>query len=448
MSKLGPIGLQAAVTRRNALTFFYASFFTIGMVSFMSFMQPYVINENLQIPADAQGGVTAMLHFSYEFVMLLLIAPIGALSDKIGRRTIYRLGFLWVGVALALFPLAQNMAQLVMGRMFFAIGAAMITGMMATVLADYPQDRSRGKMVAFTGIANGAGAVTMILAMSRLPVWFADMGYSTLMAGRFTYWVATGLCAVTAIIVGRGLQAGKPGRPQERQHIGQLINEGVQAARQNPRIAVACLGAFVARGDVVMIATYLSLWANQAGLVEGLSLEEAIAKAAMFVAIVQGSSLVWAPIWGIVLDRVDRLSAVAMGMALAAVAYVWVGVSPSPIAVAFIPAAILLGIGEFSAMLSGAALIGQEAPVDIRGSVLGVFNLCGSIGILCITLLAGYVFDAWMPGGAFIVVGIINLAVCVVAFSVRQNVGYRNPRGELIKNRSGQGATATGEGAS
>ena len=431
-SKLGPISLQEGVTRRNALTFFYASFFTVGMLSFMSFMQPYVINENLQIPADAQGGVTGILHFSYEFVMLLLIAPVGALADKIGRRTIYRLGFLWVGVALAIFPLAQTMTQLILGRMFFAIGAVMVTGMMATVLADYPQNKSRGMMMAGLGIANGAGAVTMVIGLSRLPVWFADMGYSTLMSGRFTYWVATGLCVVTAIIVGRGLQGGKPGQPKRGQPIGRLLIEGVQAARQNPRIAVACLEAFVARGDAVMIATYFSLWANQAGVAEGLSLEEALAKAAMFVAIVQGTTLVWAPIWGFILDRIDRLSAVALGMALAAAGYIWVGFSPSPIAMAFIPAAILLGVGEISAMLSGGALIGQEAPVDIRGSVLGVFNLCGSVGILCITLVAGYVFDAWMPGGPFIVVGVINLCVCATAIVVRKKVGYRSPRGELV----------------
>jgi MFS family permease len=274
-NKLGPVWLQPGVTRRNALTYFYAAFSTIGMLSFMSFMQPYVINENLQIPTAAQGGVTAMLHFSYEFVLLLLIAPVGALSDKLGRRTIYRLGFLWVGVALAIFPLAQNIAQLVIARMFFGVGAAMITAMLATVMADYPQEKSRGKMVAFAGMANGAGAVAMILTLSRLPVWFADMGYSTLMSGRFTYWVAASLCVVTAIIVGRGLQVGKPGLPQERQPIGKLLKEGVQAARQNPRIAVACVAAFVARGDVVMIATYLSLWANQAALAEGLSLEQA-----------------------------------------------------------------------------------------------------------------------------------------------------------------------------
>jgi MFS family permease len=427
--RLGPIWLQSGITRRNALTYLYASFFTIGTVSLMSFLQPYVLSENLQIPAGEQGSATGMLYFSYEFVMLLLIAPVGALSDKIGRRPIYTLGFLWVGAALAVFPLAQNMTQLVMGRMFFAVGAAMITGMMATVLADTPQEKSRGLMVALAGVANGLGAVTLIITVSRLPAWFAGMGYSTLMSGRFTYWVATGLCVITAIIVGRGLKAGKPGRPQEQQHLGQLLNEGLRAARKNPRIGVACIEAFVARGDAVMIGTFLSLWANQAGQAEGLSLEEAIAKAAMFVAIVQGSSLLWAPIWGIVLDRMDRLTAVVMGMALAAAGYIWVGVSPSPIVVTFIPAAILLGIGEFSAMMSGAALIGQEAPVDIRGSVMGLFNLCGSFGILCITIMAGYVFDAWMPGGAFVFVGFINLAVFVIAFLVRRKVGYRNPRG-------------------
>ena len=427
-NRIGPIWLQPGITRRNALTFLYAAFFTIGTVSFMSFMQPYVLSENLLMPVEEQGRATGMLSFSYELVMLLLIAPVGALADKIGRRPIYRLGFLWVGTAMALFPLAQNLTQLILCRMFFAIGAAMITGMMATVLADYPREKSRGLMVALAGMANGTGAMTMVIGMSQLPAWFAEQGYGTLMSGRFTYWVATGLCVVTAIIVGRGLKAGKPGRKKERQRLSQLLKEGVLAARRNPRIAVACLEGFIARGDLVMMATFFSLWANQAGLAAGLSLEEAIATAGSFLVIMQGSSLLWAPVWGIVLDRLDRLTAVALAMALAATGYIWVGLSPSPIVAAFIPAAVMLGIGEFSAIMSGAALVGQEAPIDIRGSVLGLFNFCGSMGILCITVIGGYFFDKWMPGGPFVIVGGINLFVFCVAIIVRRRVGYRSPR--------------------
>lgn len=426
-NRLGPVWLNTGVTRRNALTFLYASFFTIGTVSFMSFMQPYVLTGNLQMPTEQQGGATGVLSFSYECVMLLLLAPFGALADKIGRRPIYVIGFIWIGAALAIFPMAQNFTQLVMGRMFFAIGAAAITGMMATVMADYPQNKSRGLMVAASGIANGLGAVVFVLVLSRLPVIFTEMGYSTLLSGRFTYWVATGLCLVTAIIVGRGLQAGKPGRQQAQQGLSRLLQQGLSAARKNPRIAVACLNAFIARGDLVIIATFFSLWANQAALADGLSLEEAIRKAATFLIVIQGTSLLWAPVWGVILDRLDRLTAVAIAMGLAAAGYTLAGFSASPIVAAFIPVAVLLGIGEFSAILSGATLIGQEAPEDIRGSVVGLFNFCGAIGILFITLTSGFVFDAWMPGGPFVVVGGINLLVCVVAILVRRKTGYRGP---------------------
>jgi MFS family permease len=134
-----------------------------------------------------------------------------------------------------------------------------------------------------------------------------------------------------------------------------------------------------------------------------------------------------------VLGRWDRLSAVCVAMLIAAIAYFWVGFSPNPIVAAFLPAAILLGIGEFSAIMSGAALIGQSAPVDIRGSVLGLFNLSGSIGILFITAIGGFVFDAWMPGAPFVVVGGLNLVVCLVAVVVRRRIGYQAPH-ELVSD--------------
>jgi MFS family permease len=426
-NQLGPIRLQPGITRRNALTYLYASFLTIGIVSFMSFMQPYVLAENLHIPSDRQGGATGMLSFSYELVMLLLIAPMGALADKIGRRPIYVLGFLWIGAAIAIFPVAQNLTQLIMGRMFFAVGAAAITAMMATVLADYPQERSRGLLVAASGMANGLGAMTLVIGLSRLPAILTGQGYSTLMAGRMTFWVAAAICVVTALIVGRGLQAGKPGEHQ-RASLGRLLREAVQAAKDNPRIGVACLAAFVARGDLVVISTYFSLWAMQVGQAAGLPPEQAIRQAATFIIVIQGSSLLWAPVWGFVLDRWDRLTAVCVALFIAAIAYTWVGFSPSPVVAAFIPAAILLGVGEFSAIMSGAALIGQSAPVNIRGSVLGMFNFCGSVGILCITAIGGVVFDAWMPGAPFVVVGGFNLLVCVVAVIVRRRTGFTSPR--------------------
>jgi MFS family permease len=425
--RLGPVWLNAGVTRRNALTYFYAAFFTIGMVAFLSFMQPYLLTENLRIQADEQGRATSILALPYELTFMIMVGPLGALADRIGRRPIYVAGFLWVGAVLALLPLAENLLQLGLLRAFYGVGSACITSMMATVLADYPQERSRGKMLAGSGICNGLGAVMMVGLLSQLPRLFSGMGYDALMSGRLTYWCGTVLAVITAVIIGRGLKAGKPGKPQARQPLRRLIANGVAEARRNPRVGIACAEAFIARGDLVVVSTFLSLWAKEAGLLAGLTLQEAVAKAGTLAVTVSIAQLLFSPVVGLVLDKVDRLTGMATAMGIAAAAYFWVGFSPDPLALIFIPAALMLGMGESAAILSGAAVIGQEAKEDIRGSVVGLFNFCGSVGTLVIAVICGFLFDAWMPGAPFVFVGCINLLILVVAIRVRVRTGFRPP---------------------
>ena len=426
-ARLGPVWLNPGVSRRNALTYFYAAFLTIGMVVFLSFMQPYLLTENLGIPAGEQGRATSLLALPYEFAFMLMVGPLGALADRIGRRPIYVVGFFWVGAVLALLPLAENLLQLGILRAFYGVGAACITSMMATVLADYPQERSRGKMLAGSGICNGLGAVIMVGLLSQLPRVFSEMGYDALMSGRLTYWCGAALAVITAVILGRGLKAGRPGKARDRVPVRQLIREGVQAAGGNPRILIACCEAFIARGDLVVVSTFLSLWAKEAGLLAGLSLPEAVARAGMLSVMVSMSQLVFSPIAGFFVDKVDRLTGMATAMGIAGAAYLWVGFSPDPLALAFIPAALMLGAGESAAILSGAAVVGQEASESIRGAVVGLFNFCGSVGTLTIAFVGGFVFDAWMPGAPFVMVGIINLLVMTGAITIRRRTGYRSP---------------------
>ncbi|MCC5793498.1 MAG: MFS transporter [Chromatiales bacterium] len=425
--KLGPIWLMPGITQRNALAYFLAAFFTIGTLAFVSNMQPYLLTENLGIPADERGRATSLLAIPYEIVFLALIGPLGALADRIGRRPIFVAGFLLVATALAMFPLSRELWQLAMLRGFYGMGAACITSMMATVLADYPQERSRGMMLAGSGICNGLGAVMMVLLLSQMPRLLETRGFDALMAGRITFWMAAALAILVAIVLWRNLKPGKPGQPQAREPLSRLLGRGVGEARRNPRIAVACMEAFIARGDLVVVATFLSLWAQKSGLGAGMSLQEAAQMAGRLVAMVSLAQLVFSPIWGYVLDRVDRMTAVAMAMAFAGTAYLLVGLSPDPLALAFIPLAILLGFSEAAAILSGAAVIGQEAREDIRGSVLGLFNFCGSLGTLVIAVTAGIVFDAIMPGAPFVMVAFINLAICGAAIMVRLKTGYRAP---------------------
>lgn len=426
-ARFGPIWLNPGVSRRNALTYFYAAFFTVGMLAFVSFMQPYLLTENLGIPESEQGTATSLLVLPYEFVFLVMIGPVGALADRIGRRPIYVVGFLWVGAALALMPLAETLWQLALMRGFYAIGTVCITAMMATVLADYPQERSRGMMLAGSGVCNGLGAALLVILLSQVPTLLSNMGYDALLSGRMTYWIGAGLAVLTALVISRGLYAAKRAPAHKRQPLARLVARGFGAARTNPRIGLACLEAFIARGDLVVVSTYLSLWAKQAGLENGLTIEAAIARAGTLAVTVSLAQLLFSPVVGYVLDRVDRLTGMAMAMGLAATAYLLVGFSPDPLALIFLPAAIMLGMGESSAILSGAALIGQEADDEIRGSVVGLFNLCGSIGTLIVGFVGGLLVDLWMPGAPFVFVGCINLLIFALAIRIRLRTGYRAP---------------------
>lgn len=427
-ARLGPIWLNSGITRRNALTYLYAAFFTIGLVAVVSFMQPYLLSNNLGMATDEEGRASSILQVSYEIIVLLAVGPLGALADRIGRRPIYAMGFAWIGASFMLFPLVENLTQLVLCRMFFGVGSACVTSMMATVLADYPMERSRGVLLGASGICNGLGAITMVLLMSQLPGFFGDMGYDALESGRLTYWFGAALAVLSAVVVSRGLASGKPGKQRHRTKLLKLLGEGVTSARKSPRLLVACLEAFVARGDLVVVNTFFALWARQAGVSGGLTLEEAVAKAGMFAAIISLANLCGAPLWGFILDRFDRLSVLAGAMLTATIAYTWVGFAPDPLALAFIPAAVLLGIGEGGAILSGAAVIGQEAPQEIRGSIVGLFNVCGSVGILAIAGVGGLLFDAWMPGAPFVFVGGINFMIFACALAVRLRTGRRSPQ--------------------
>ncbi len=80
----------------------------------------------------------------------------------------------------------------------------------------------------------------------------------------------------------------------------------------------------------------------------------------------------------------------------------------------------LVGAGEMSLVIAGQALLGQEAPAESRGAAIGIFGLCGSIGVLCINLAGGYLFDAISPRAPFILIGCIDAVILGCALIARR----------------------------
>ena len=432
----GLVHLEPGVTRWNARTYLYSAFWTIAFLSFLSAMQNYVLREHLHLANDEIGRAVGNLSFVGEMMFLLISPFFGALADKIGRRPIYALGFLWIGAGFALYPLAQNFQILLVIRAMMGIGAAALGGMMATVLSDYPQNYTRGKMGAISGLMNGFGALSGIFLLSKLPSFYAAKGVSEYQAGTYTFWTAAALAVITGLLVLKGLKKGKPGKALPRKPVMELMKEGFGAAKVNPRLRLSFVESFIARGDLLMLGTFLTAWIFQAGVEQhGMTAPEAASNMGKIAGIPQLCALIWAPFFGYILDRFDRATTVIIAMTLAAIGYISVGLTDDIMSNAALIPLIFLGIGEFSAIMAGQALVAQEAPIDVRGSVLGVFAFCGALGLLFLSKIGGELASRIDFGAVFVFVGCINALILLYAIYIRIKTGYVSPKQDVARGQ-------------
>lgn len=420
--RIGRIEFVPGVLPGHVLSFFVAAFLSIGLMTFINVGQTYVLNEHLGVPESAQGGISGNLVFLTEIVTLLCFLPAGILIDRIGRRSIYAVGFLLLGLTYILYPLAQSVEALFFFRAIYGLGVVAVAGALSTVLVDYPAEVSRGKVVALIGVLSGLGIVLINQGFGAVPEVLVARGYTGEQAGLLTHLMVAVLCLLAAGLVMLGLKPGIPILREERPSVGELFRGGFAAAR-NPRVALAYGSAFIARGDQSVNAIFLILWGTHAGTAAGMDAAEAVKNGTLIFVIAQISAMFWAPILGPLMDRIDRVSALALCMVLAAIGNLSLLLLDDPLSRYGLIFYILLGIGQISVFLGGQSLIGQEAPREKRGSVLGAFNISGAIGIMLITLAGGYLYDQIDPRAPFVLVGAVNVLLFFACLGVRLRLG-------------------------
>lgn len=420
--KLGPFWLTPDISPLNGLTYFVSAMLAIPMLAALSFLQP-IMMRIVGVERAIQGTLSGDLVFFQECIVLLITPFVGALTDKLGRKPLLLLGMFMLGTTYALYPFADSVAMMYAYRVFFAFGVAMVATTITIVSTDYVQDRSRGTWVATASLTQGIGIFAVTQVLRRIPANLAAGGASEAEIARILFWGCMGICVGVLVLMAAGLSGRKPAHVDERESLLSRVRGGIEAARQNPRVALAYATAFAARGDLLVVSTFGFLWTQQAAEDLGLGAADGLARGGMVVGIVQGCALLWAPVMGKILNHVDRATGVIIAFTLSAVGYTTFGLIDDPFSSRIIPAAVLLGIGEISTMISANALIGQSAPSSIRGSVLGCYALCGAAGLLFASAVGGRLFDLWMAGGPFVQMGIVNAIVLIAAIVVRRRTG-------------------------
>jgi len=416
--KLGPLWFQPGITGWNFVTLAYAGFSTISMISFISFIQPYLLTEILHMPLNEQGTFTGLLHSLQEALVIGATGFIGAWSDRTGRRFIFVLGFIIMACGYMIMPLAASASQLIIFRCLFAVGAAMVPIMLSASMVDFIQERSRGRWLGISSIFTGLGAIFMALVLAKTPGMYLDAGADAINAGRYAYWTGGAMCLLAAILLWFGLNAGTP-VIAKRTPLAPQLYAGIRAGLDNPKLMLAYFAAVIGRGDLVIITAFFSLWISQEGADAGISTADALIRAGMMYGLLQFAALLWAPLMGVISDRGNRITGLVIALAIASAGYFVMGQVADPFSSALLPAAILLGMGETSVIVGAGTLMGQEATPNIRGAIVGVYGLMGGIGIMLAMAVGGILFDNVGRTAPFTMMGVMNAVLMLAAIVVR-----------------------------
>ena len=398
--------------------FLFVDLITIGFVVFVNISQAYLMNAKLGIPESLQGTISGDLGFWSEIVIMGMVWLCGMLADKTSRRWVMSLGLAFLGASYLVYPLSGSASDLLQGRLVYAVGVAATTCMLTVMVHDYPQEASRGKLVAASGICGGIGAMLIGFFGGAMPGFFVGRGASEIAAGNYMNWVAAGVCIATAVIAAVGVHPGIPGARSAKASFRESAAIGLRAAR-SPRIRLLYFSAFAARGDLVIAGTFIVLWGTLAGQAQGLDTFVAVGNGTLLFVLSSSAALVWAPIMGVLLDHFDRLLILALGAVLATIGFSAVGLIDNPLDPTVRPLFFLLGIGQSSCFYASQALIGQEAPPENRGAVIGAFSACGAIGVLIANGVGGRLFDSIAPGAPFLMVAGATMLLAIWAIWVR-----------------------------
>ncbi len=413
------LNLNSGVLKGHMLTFYLACYMAIMLAAFVPQTQPFLLSEVLHLDPSRQGVVSGNLNFWGEIVIIATVGLWGSLSDRIGRRAVTSLGFILISTGVFMYGFARDIPGLLLGRVIYSAGIAAISTMLITLMADYVSNPSRGKATGFLGIMNGLGAMTAALFLLKLPAMFKSGGMDAEGAAFATYATMAAITMTVGIAMFFGLRKGRDQPHGEKTPMLRQLREGIAEGRR-PIIALAYTSSFVARGNLAVVGTFFTLWASVYGVAElGLTSAEAIKKGGIVLAISYTASLLSAPVFGIMADRINRVSALAVSLLVGAVGYGSTFWLQDPFGVPAILCLILIGMAEVGCIITSGVLIAEQAPDRLRGSVVGVFTLTGAVGILVASVVGGYLFDHWMKAGPFVFFGLISALVLVWTLVLR-----------------------------
>jgi MFS family permease len=330
----------------------------------------------------------------------------GALSDYLGRRKpLVVAGYALAALTKPIFPLAASVGWVFGARFLDRVGKGIRGAPRDALVADITPARQLGAAYGLRQALDTVGAVAGPLAAMLLMLWLAsDI--------RAVLWFAV-LPAVIAVALLVLFLREPEGDTTNRAAGNPLRLEQVRRLRMDYWLVVAL-------GAVFTLARF-----SEAFLVlraEDLGLSLAYVPLVMIVMNVFYSGFAYPA--GAAADRLKRRTLLLAGLALLVAADLLLALADSP-GLALAGSALW---GLHMALTQGllSKMVADTAPVALRGTAFGIFNLISGGALLAASVIAGSLWSLYGPPATFVAgAGFATIAALGLLLRQRTGGGYR-----------------------
>ncbi|MEO7159404.1 MAG: MFS transporter [Polaromonas sp.] len=380
-----------------------AGVWVLGLVSMMMDISSEMIHSLLPMFMVGVLGASAftvgLIEGLAESTALIVKVFSGALSDYLGKRKgLAVFGYALGALTKPLFAVAPTIGVVLTARFLDRVGKGIRGAPRDALVADMAPREMRGAAFGLRQSFDSVGAfLGPLLAVGLMLLWADDF--------RAVFWVAVipGLLAVVLLLVG----VREPERHQDEKKVNPI-------RRENLKRLSASYWWVVGIGAVFTLArfseAFLVLRAQQGGI-----------PVALVPLVMVAMNLVYAASafpFGKLSDRMSHKTLLAWGLLVLIAADLVLAYDDHW-------TTVLAGValwGVHMGMTQGllATMVADQAPVDLRGTAYGFFNLVSGLAMLVASVLAGLVWDQWGASFTFYTGAAFSLLALIALMGERQ----------------------------
>jgi len=356
--------------------------------TFLFFFSMHLLITPLPLYIKEVGGEPSQIGLVMGMFALTAVLSrplVGRLVDGWGRKPVMIIGSAIFILGPLFYALTRSVSSLFLARMFHGVGIAAFTTAYATLVADLVPPPRRGEAL---GLAGAAPHLSIVFAPPLGDALLPRIDFSLL-------FVVSAVVAALSLLVATPIrEASRPANPQKAPGFLETLSERSVWVPSLLTVAVA-----LTYGSLF---TFLPLF----------GVERKIANVGFFFTAYGLMNITARMPLGRLSDRVGRITVIVPATLVMALALGGLNVTSSigPLIVM----ACAYGLGYGGALTAVMALVVDEAPLEVRGTAIGVLYACLDLGIGLGGVVMGPVAGTVGYGGMYLLLGLIALVGVVV----------------------------------